>query len=482
MAGAVTPRVRWVPTPTRSLGSECCDFWRAAGGHLYEWQADVIDGILGLDQDDRWVTGNDGLTVARQNGKGVIEQAIEVFFAFELDYPVVMHTAHEFATSQEHQLRLTTFIQDSPELHRRVKPRGGYMFANGRESINLRSGCRILFKARTKGGGRGYSGDLLVWDEAMVLPSAVIAAQKPTIRASRARHGPKTIYAGSAVDQEIHEHGVPFALIRERGLAKSPSVSYVEYSAPFDHPDDMSDEVLRDRSWWALANPSMPEGLIDAEHMAEEIESMPARIAAVELACVGDWPRTDGRAEAVIPLDRWQELADADSDPLAPVCFVFDVTPRRTRSSIAVVGHRADGLVHGELADYGPGTGWVVPRLAELYARHSPRAIVCDEASPAASLVPALKKAGVPVQTTTGADVARACGIFFDLVAQGTFRHRPSEQLDAAVKGAATRPLGERWAWSRRRSNVDISPLVAVTLGVGYISTRAESQIYAAAW
>jgi hypothetical protein len=71
------------------------------------------------------------VNVARQNGKGVILQAIEVFFAFELGafarLRVVMHTAHEFATSQEHQMRLEALIQDSPELHARVKVRAAAM-------------------------------------------------------------------------------------------------------------------------------------------------------------------------------------------------------------------------------------------------------------------------------------------------------------------------------------------------------------------
>lgn len=467
----IEPRFSWFPPRVRSLGPDCIAFWRAAGGSLFGWQEFAIDGMLGLDENDHFVSGDDGVCVARQNGKGVIEQALEVYFAFELNYLVVMHTAHEFATSQEHQLRLEAFIQDCPHLHAKVRGKGGYVHANGQESIRLKSGCRIIFKARTKGGGRGYSGDLLVWDEGMVIPSVVVGAQKPMLRASQAAHGPKTIYAGSAVDQEFHEHGVPFALIRERGIAKAPGISYCEWSAPFDHPDDMSDEILRDRSWWPLANPAMPEGLILAEHMAEEIESMPARVAAVELACVGDWPRTDGLSDAVISLETWMALLDDESEPEGPVCFTFDVTPDRRRAAVAVVGKRSDGRVHGEIHEHRAGTGWVVPELIRLHKEHHPMAIVCDEASPAAALIPALEQANLTIEKINGPLHAQACGLFFDAIEQDRFRHRGDAGLLSAVKGAVKRPLGERWAWSRKNSNVDISPLVAVTLGVGYVLT-----------
>jgi hypothetical protein len=33
-----------------------------------------------------------------------------------------------------------------------------------------------------------------------------------------------------------------------------------------------------------------------------------------------------------------------------------------------------------------------------------------------------------------------------------------------AIRGATTRPLGDAWAWSRKNSDVDITPLVSCTL------------------
>jgi hypothetical protein len=37
-------------------------------------------------------------------------------------------------------------------------------------------------------------------------------------------------------------------------------------------------------------------------------------------------------------------------------------------------------------------------------------------------------------------------------------------ELDSAVAGAVRRNVGDAWAWGRRTSDIDISPLVAVTL------------------
>ena len=47
---------------------------------------------------------------------------------------------------------------------------------------------------------------------------------------------------------------------------------------------------------------------------------------------------------------------------------------------------------------------------------------------------------------------------------QATARHRGQRELTDAIKGAGRRSLGDQWAWARRLSTADISPLVAVTL------------------
>jgi hypothetical protein len=448
------------------LGEDAVAWWEAAGGRLFDWQKRVIVAMLGVGEDGLWTSAEDGLVVARQNGKGVVLQVVEAFCAFELGYRVVMHTAHEFATSQEHQYRLEDFIQNAPHLHARVKDSGGYKHANGQESINLKDGARIIFKARTKMGARGYSIDLLTWDEAMVVPDTVVGSMLPALRASTAAHGPKVIYAGSAVDQDVHEYGVNLARVRERGIAETAGVSYHEWSAPFDHPSQLTYDLLRDRANFLRGNPSMEEGLISPEYMASEIERMPPRQAAVELDCVGDWPRTDGLEDSVISITDWNELEDSESNLESPFCMAFDVSPER-RTSIALAGRNQNGDFHVEIQECKAGTGWVVDRLVEMVERGDPELVVCDATGPASSLLVALGEAGVTVETVNATEHGQACGRLVDMLADGTLAHLGSAELRDAVRGAKARPLGDAWAWSRRNSSVDISPLVAATLALG---------------
>jgi hypothetical protein len=212
-----------------------------------------------------------------------------------------------------------------------------------------------------------------------------------------------------------------------------------------------------------------------------ERTSLGRRGFAVERLGVGDWPRTDHEARSVIDLSSWFELADAGSKPLDPVAFAFDVSPER-RASISVAAKRSDGLWHLELADERPGTSWLPERLEELVKKHKPAAVVCDGYGPAGSLVEALGARGLKVETLTASEHARACGRLVDAIEQGTLRHVPDEALEAAIRSAQTRPLGDAWAWSRKNSSANISPLVAATLALSAAMTQEKPRRVVVAW
>jgi hypothetical protein len=110
-----------------------------------------------------------------------------------------------------------------------------------------------------------------------------------------------------------------------------------------------------------------------------------------------------------------------------------------------------------------------------MVERGNPETVVCDATGPAASLLPGLETAGVNVETVTATEHGQACGRLVDMVNERTLAHLGSAELRDAIRGAKSRTLGDAWAWSRRNSSVDISPLVAATLALWGTAISSES-------
>lgn len=456
--GAQRPRHFSAPDAVSSAGAEAVELAHSAGLHLDPWQEFVLEHALGEQSNGRWSAFEVGLVVSRQNGKGAILEAREIAGLFLLGERLIIHSAHQFDTSLEAFRRLLALIEDTPEFSRRVKR---VSRSHGEEGIELKSGQRIRFRTRTKGGGRGFTGDCLILDEAMDLPDTAHGALLPTLSA---RPNPQVWYTGSAVDQHVHEHGKVLSRVRDRGMkGDEDGLAYFEWAADADLDD--AAKIATDENAWADANPGL--GIrISLEHVAMEQRSLDPRTFAVERLGIGDWPSLDNPDDGGISLEAWLACRDANSSATDPVCFAFDVRPDRSAASIAAAGVREDGLHHIEIIDRRPGTGWVADRLAELVAAHDPVAVVCDQASPAASLLTQTTRLGIDVKTVGPREHAQACGLIFDEVDQGAVRHLGTEELLSAIRGAARRQLGDAWAWSRKASTVDISPLVACTLAL----------------
>lgn len=455
-----------------SAGTDAIKLAARAGLDLDPWQQSVLLDALGERADGKWSAFEVGLVVPRQNGKGSILEARELAGLFLFDERLIIHSAHEQATSSEHFRRLLNLIESVPEFDQRVLKA---VKGKGAEAIELRGGQRILFKTRTGGGGRGLSGDLVVLDEAMILPEATTGALVPTMAARSVMGNPQLWYAGSAVDREVHEHGIVLARVRDRGLRQAERVAYFEWSGHADDPQTLSQQDRESPAVWAQANPGL--GIrISQEHIANECAgALGPREFAVERLGVGDWPPLDMLKGQGLDLASWIALFDAESSIVGPPCFAFDVRPDRSGASIVAGGRRADGELHVETIDCRPGTGWVADRLVELNGAHAPFALICDQASPAMSLVEDITQRGLIVRTTTTSELVQACGQLFDAVQQGTVHHLGDPEMEAAVRGAVKRNLGDAWAWSRKSSTVDITPLVGATLAAFGVQSSAPS-------
>lgn len=473
MKGVQTPRVHHSPPRDRSLGRQAVQLAAEAGLYLDAWQRTVLEETLGVRGDGSWSAFEVGLVVSRQNGKGSILEALELAGLFLLGEKLIIHSAHQFDTSLEAFQRILQLVENSPVLDSEVKR---VSRSHGEEGIELKSGQRLRFRTRTKGGGRGFTCDRLILDEAMYLTSTAVSALLPTLSA---RPNPQVIYAGSAGDKESTHLG----RIRERALrGDDPRLCYLEWS--IDPCTDYCPPELRNYKCpehdpidqeisYAKANPAL-NIRVSTEHVEGEFRSMDEETFLRERLGVGDWP-VEGESWRVISEYAWEQRLSEVNAPQMPFAFALEVNPERTWSCIAVAGRDGDEGVPVEITqdssgqpDYRPGTRWAVKRLIDLHRKWKPIAVVVDKAGQAGHLIPELEAAKIEIVSPTSREYAQACGAFYSGIVPGKGNtpwiwHQGQEPLTAAVRGAAKRDMAGLWAWDRRNASVDISPLIAAT-------------------
>lgn len=476
--GAQRPRVCHVPRFSSSAGEEAIELAALAGLELDDWQRFVLLQSLGERLDGKWAAKTVGLVVGRQNGKGSILEARELWGLFLGGERHIIHTAHLQKTATNHFDRVLGLIRNVPEFRKRIAsaPRG-----KGSEAIVLTDGSKIEFMTRARGNTRGLTVDLMVFDEAMYLSEIERNAMVPTMAAQSMTGNTQTWYVGSAVDQEDPaQNGAPFAQVRESGTSGVDAVAFFEWSAPGDDPSRLTEQDAADPEMWALANPGLGIRISREWVEHERTVEMSPRGFAVERLGIGDWPDTSEDAGRVIAQGNWRACAESNEENrvVSDRAFAVDVSPDRTWGSIGGAGRRADELWQFTVVDRRRRTDWVVGRCVELAEEHPGVPFVVLARGPAGNLIEELQGKGLMVVEASGADYGVACSDFFDAVDHASARYpSPQPELDEALAGARKNSGEENaWTWSRKAStSPDISPLVAVTLALwGAMNAEAE--------
>jgi hypothetical protein len=460
----IPPRIEHVPPSVSSSGREAVELAAAAGIVLDDWQGHVLEGALGENADGTWSAFEVGVCLPRQNGKSEIAVARMLAGLILLEEPLQIFSSNLFDASVEIFRRLASVLEDNADLSRRVK---SISRGRGSEAIEMHNGCRVRFRARGAGGGRGHSPSCVIFDESMFLPANVYADLVPSVSAQSHQ---QIWLLGSAADQAVHPDSIVFARMRERAMSdEAGALCWFEWSVPREK-DGMDEATAADHEMWRMANPAIETGRLTLAQITRERDALDAPTFATERLGAGDWPRGDGN-QGVIPQDRWMACEDAESTPLDPIVLAFDTAvDRQSGTAIAVCGAREDGLPHIEIADVCLDIAYAPQRIAELVRKHHPTYVIADPKGPTAALMPALDRLGVRVHETTAPEHAQAAAMFLDAVTGLALRYRPTiwtEHLDLAVAAAAKRPLGDGgFAWSRKDSNASIAPLVACTLAL----------------
>lgn len=443
-------------------------------------QALALDLMFGLDSRGRSACFEFAIVCPRQNMKTGLLKMAALGWLFVADQKLIVWSAHEMRTTREAFRDLTNLIVNCAPLRKRLAGglSGGIMSGNGNESIELAptaecpEGQRILFKARTAGGGRGLTGDKVILDEAFALRASHMGSLLPTLSA---RPDPQVVYGSSAglADSEV------LRSIRDRGRGGDPSLAYMEFAAPEGvcveercaHAVGTVGCALDDPDFVRMANPAIGRR-ISVEHVQAERRALPPHEFARER--LGWWDKPDIAEGPLISAEMWARLTDARSVPEDPVAFSVYVNKAQTAAAIGVAGYRSDGRIHvgvvpaqsGSDEEFLPGVAWIPGRVAELVERWGPCAVVVDERSEAGALVDDLTALGVEVTRTTATGMAQACGKFYAAVKEDSLRHQGSAGLGVSVTAGKRRDLADAWAWDRKDPSSDITQLVAVTLAV----------------
>lgn len=407
----------------------------------------------------------------RQNGKGVEATVRALGGLFILGEELQLFTAHEFRTANELFIRIANLVESAPALRKRV---ARIRYANGEQGIELHSGARLKFLARSGGAGRGFAGASTVYyDECMYLQAEHVGASLPTLST---HPNPQVIYTGSAgfstSSQMWH--------LRRRALSGNAGrLAYLEHTVEEVAVDGdrmvSNRDVIdpSDRNLWAAANPAFGSR-ISEDFVAAEYDSMTRDEFMRER--LGVWePEPMVARDRVFTQAQWSANY-TESEPDLPLGFALDVSPDRRTAAIAAVS-TVDGKRYVTVIEHRPnaGLGWVVDRIAAISAQYADLPVCLDPGAAAGALMADLVGLDVNVTTVSARDVAQACGAFHDAVVDGNVAYRRQRALDDAVQAATVRPLGEAWAWDRRSSDGDITPLVAVTLAL-HVARNAGAQ------
>ena len=477
--GEQRPRICALPAYESSETAEkALDFLDLIGFSLDPWQEFVLSESLGQQRDGSWSMFEVALVVARQNGKSELLAARQLVGLFVLHEQLIIHTAQQFDTAKEVFRRVEDVIENEPMLKRRVDLNRGRVgkWANGQEGIELLDKCRLRYRARgTGGGGRGFTADCLMFDEAMILAESIVGSVLPLLSSVPF---PQVWYAGSAVDREIHEHGVVLSRLRERGLAGTdPSLMYVEWSAPGDDPDAVTDEEFASPVSRSQANPAYELRITD-EYITREQRAMPRRSFAVERLGVGAWVDTSADSDRVIGREQWAACAETNDQNRirSNVTFAIDTDPDQIWASVAVAGLRSDGLSQVAVVEHARTTNWILELCVGLQREHQGAQFALHKRGPAANLIDDLSAAGLSVIPVSTQDYVDAYADFVADAAAERLRYPfPQGDLDDALDAATKRLVGERPLWDRKSSSgADISPLVAATLALWASRHRPE--------
>ena len=326
--------------------------------------------------------------------------------------------------------------------------------ALGREQIILKSGARIKFLARTRNGGRGQHGDLLIIDEAQEMDEDAQASFLPAISASI---NPQTVYVGTPPDPGAS--GVVFSGIRAKALAgETDRMAWFEFSV---------EEIgnVKDPGRWAQTNPALGRRILQST-VEGECEQMDADTFARER--LGWWSPTAGeKIDLAIPTEVWDACRSETEKPEGKTAYGVKISADGSSVTLCGAVLPKDGPARVSLIETRPtgrGTQWLADWLIARHGKAS--CVVIDGRNGADVLVDKIAntwREKDSILRPTAKNVIAAASLLCDCVNEQTVTWFYGQELlrESAVT-ATKRPVAGGWGFGGDNSG----PIEAAALAL----------------
>lgn len=428
MMGSQEPSARIAPEYRSTDGPDAVRVLRAGGTILDPWQSDILDDWMGRTVSGKWAAPTAGGSVPRQNGKSLLVQGRAEAGMLLLNETVI-YTAHLQKTATETFEEMRAYFE-SRALRRHVAE---IKTALGREQIILKSGARIKFLARTRNGGRGQHGDLLIFDEAQELDETAQGSFIPAISASL---NPQTIYVGTPPGPDAV--GTVFRALRKRALGgETRKAAWFEFSVP---------EIgnVKNPARWAATNPAMGRRIQYSTIEGEAEQLDPDTFARERL---GWWsPVATETLDYAIDRKAWEACASDAEKPEgktaygvkfaadgSAVCLCGAVIPKDGPARVSLIEQRPTGR----------GLAWLVDWLNERYDRAS--CVVIDGRNGVDVLVERIRptwKAKSAVLRPSARDVIASVGLITTAINEHSLTwYKPQQALNESAITSTKRPI-----------------------------------------
>ena len=426
--GSQEPSERIAPKYKESDGEDAVKILSAGGIKLDPWQEDILNDWLGRNEVGKWASPTCGGSVPRQNGKSFLIQGRAEAGMLMFNEQVI-YTAHLQKTATETFEEMRDFFEGS----RLKKYVSEIKTALGREQIILKTGARIKFLARTRNGGRGQHGDLLIIDEAQEMDETQQASFLPAISASL---NPQTVYVGTPPDP--NSAGSVFRNIRQRALAgKTKNTAWFEFSVK-----EIGD--VKDKVRWANSNPALGKRIL-LSTIEGECEQMDEDTFARER--LGWWSlKNDRKGDPAIDKEAWKACRSSEPKPSGKTALGVKISVDGSSVALAGAVLTEEGKGRITLIEYKSTSGgfrWLSDWLNKRYMKVN--AVAIDGKNGTQTLIDQIKptwKSPASVMVPNAKDVIAAASLLIDMVNEKTLTwYELQDDLNESAVSCIKRPI-----------------------------------------